>query len=160
MSLSITDLREPLRFLLGDLNPQEQTYSNADLDAGVRSAVRIASVDGIELTACRNRIQATGGGAPTANQFALLALKTAEIFVSANPDGYQFRTRALAERLDGWTNLLEALRGRIYELQAGDGFFTWQEWIQFLYGADGINRRMVESILTGTPPVRSEPYPQ
>jgi hypothetical protein len=160
MSLAITEFREPLRFLLGDLNPQEQSYSNADLDAGVKSAVRLASVDGLELTACRNRIQATGGTDPTSNQFALLSLKTAEIFVSANPDGYQYRTRALAERLDGWTNLLEALRGRIYELQAGDGFLTWQEWSQFLYGTDGINRRMVEAILTGAPPVRAEPYPQ
>ncbi len=160
MSVPVTDFREPLRFLLGDLNPQEQTYSNADLDAGVRSTIRLKSVAGLELTACRNRIQTAGGGELTANQFALLALKTAEIFVSANPDGYQFRTRALAERLDGWTNLLEALRGRIYELQAGDGFFTWQEWSQFLYGTDVINRRMVESILAGTPPVRSESYPQ
>lgn len=159
MSIPIVDFREPLRFLLGDLNPQEQAYSNGDLDAGIRAAVRIASVDDLQLTACRNRIQTTSGAEPSANQFALLALKTAEIFVSANPDGYNYRTRAISEKFDGWTNLLEALRGRIYELQAGTGFLSWQEWSAFLFGEDGINRRMVETQLTGTPPVRDQSYP-
>ena len=160
MSVALVDFREPLRFLLGDLNPQEQVYSNADLDAGVRASVRLASVDGLSLTACRARIQGAAGADPTANQFALLTLKTAEIFVSANPDGYNYRTRAIAEKFDGWTNILEALRGRIYDLEAGTGFVSWQEWNQFLFGVDGINRRMVETALTGTPPVRDQAYPK
>lgn len=160
MSYPVTEFREPLRFLLADINAQQQTYTNADLDSGIRSSVRIASVDGLQLTACRNRIVGVGGGEPTANQIALLALRTAEIFVASNPDGYSYRTRALQERFEGWQNMLEVLRGRIFELQAGDAFFSWQDWSQFIQGADGINRRLVETMLVGSPQVRQETYPQ
>lgn len=159
MSIPISDFRESLRFLLCDFNAQEQTYSNADLDSAIRSSVRLSAVDGVVLTACRNQIKTPGGADPSPNQFALLALKTAEVLVSGNPDGYSYRTRAISEKFDGYTNQLETLRGRIYDLEAGTGFLTWQEWASFIHGVDGINRRVVETSLTGTPPVRDQAYP-
>jgi len=159
MSTAVVEFREPLRFILADLDRVQQSYTNDALDAGVRGSVRMGSVDGLILTHCRRAVTTASGAELTPNQFALLCLRTAEIFVASNPDGYRYRTRALEERFDGWTSLLETLRTRVYELLAGDAFLSWQDWHSFVAGNDGINRRLLETEITGNPTRRTEPWP-
>jgi hypothetical protein len=132
----VSELREPLRVILGDRDASFYMYEDAALDAGVRTAVRMGLVEGYSL--------ATGNTAITPdvsepNDLALLLYHTVKLFVQSAPDSQSYRTRAISESMGAYKRFLAELEQSIHELENGTMFSSWQNfstWSMGLFGAD------------------------
>lgn len=154
----VAEFREVLRSLLGDHNADAHAYSDANLDAGVKAAVRLQQVPGVAVVAGRE-LMGSGGAGLSVTEFARLAYRTARQFVSANPDAYEYRMRALSERFNGHRNLLMELEDRLHDLENGTMFSSWQQFRSFVAGPAGLDRWAIATEMTGTPPRDTEAYP-
>lgn len=158
-STPVAEFREPLRVLLGDLNADVHTYSDANLDAGVRAAVRLQQVPGLTLLGGGVAVRGSSGAGLSVTEFARLCYRTARSFVAANPDAYEYRTRALSEKFSGWRNLLGELEDRLHEMENGTMFMSWEQFRSFCAGPAGLNRLALVTEMTGSPPREVEAYP-
>lgn len=156
MSLALSDLRETVRFLLGDRDPAEPPmFEDSAVDAALRSVVRLRRVPDLALTSDRASVTPT----PTADQTALLCLHTAKLWLAGDPDRYEYRKRALSEKFGGNRNALDELEQSIHLLENGAMFSGWVLFGNWLAGHGGLDVAAHWTEMTGTPPNRTLAYP-
>lgn len=114
--MSIAELRETVRFILGDHDPDQPMFTDNAVDAAVRSALTLRKVPALSLDPARTVITPE----PTADQVALVCFHTAKLWLAGDPDKYEYRTRALAEKFGGSRNAMDELEQSIHELEERD----------------------------------------
>lgn len=154
--LALTEFRETVRFLLGDRDPAEPMFTDAALDAAVRSTLRLNAVPALSLVAGVNAVTPQ----PTASQFALLCYHTAQRWFEAEPAEYSYKTRALAEKFGDWRATVMALEDHIHDLENGTMFGSYQDLRSFLAGYQGVPPVFRFAEMTGARPQVFVPYPQ
>jgi len=136
MSTPLSEFREPLRHLLGDRDPATYQYSDANLDVGTRTVVRMGLVEGYSMTA---DLLSVTPAVTDANAYALLLYQTVKSFVASQPDSYSYRTRALSEQFRGARDFVSTLELNIHELKNGTMFMGWQQFAGWFASLTGTN---------------------
>lgn len=131
---------QPLRILLGD-NDSEQVYQFQD--SAIASALRTVFLfgrgpDGFELDGDQATAAAIKPDLPSGNEFAIVAYEAALLLIGGDTGANSYRTRALSvtESGDRKRDLLAELRTKIYAIQAGDGFSTYQSFVSWVQSID------------------------
>jgi hypothetical protein len=134
MSTLISEFRDPLRHLLGDRHASVYQYSDGNLDAAVKTMVKMGKLAGFALTPAQDAVTPD---VSDPNDYALLLYETVRSFVAGNPDRYSYRTRALSETFGRWREFLDYLETNIHELKNGAMFDGWQSFAGWWRGNVG-----------------------
>lgn len=153
--MSIAELRETVRFILGDHDPDQPMFTDNAVDAAVRSALTLRKVPALSLDPARTGITPE----PTADQVALVCFHTAKLWLAGDPDKYEYRTRALAEKFGGSRNAMDELEQSIHELENGTMFSGWVMFGSWIEGLGGLHAARHWTQMGGQPPSRTLPYP-
>jgi hypothetical protein len=127
---------EPLRILLGD-NDCEQVYQFQDsaLSGAVRTVFLFGrGPDGFALDGDQATAEAITPELPSGNEFAIVAYEAGLLLIGGDTGANSYRTRALSvtESGDRKRDLLAELRTKIYGIQSGDGFSTYQSFVTWV----------------------------
>lgn len=132
--MDLTEFYEPVRLLLGDLDATVRRYPDATLAAGVRTAVQVSLPGRYAISPDRTAITPD----PDANGFALINLRTALLFLAAQPEAESLRTRGVTIARRAGTKALTELKAQAWKLENGTCFTTWTDWHSWLLGVTGL----------------------
>jgi hypothetical protein len=137
----LSDFYLPLRLLLGDNDPQAvYQYQDAALDGAVRCVFAFGNgPESYALNGDRNSCTGITPGLPNGDAFAKVVYEAGMILIGGDVGANSYRTRALSVSVSGdrVKNLLADLRVRLYRIDGGDGFATYQSLITWLASFDG-----------------------
>lgn len=134
MATLVSEMRDPVRFLLGD-NEEPFRYTDGVIDRGVRVIARGGVIPGHSLT------PDTTGITPDLtdpNLYLLTAYEVAKRFAANVPDRRSFKTRAFSESVGGMGGLVFALEENAYKLRNGEMFDGWTSFGSWLIGVGGL----------------------
>lgn len=150
--MNVSETYEPLRLLLQDLDSTVRRFPDATLAAAVRTCLTLQKVPTIGLTPDHSAFTPD----PTVNEYALILLHTAKLFVQGQPDRYSFKTRAFAESFGGQTrDWLWELNNDIFRLENGTLFLAWQDMYSWFKGNEGLPPGFTLTALTVRAPFDS-----
>ena len=132
-------MRDPVRAILGDLDPENPAgprYLDSAIDRVMKACVTLSRPPGYALT------QDGLGITPALNatNLALLTYEGCSMFLAPQLARYQFTTRALEERVGDQLNFFQHLQDLIMDLKAGGGqkIFTapvdFASWVASITG--------------------------
>jgi hypothetical protein len=126
----------PLRVLLGDNDPhQVYQFQDTALDSALRTVFLFGrGPEGFELAGDRSEATQITPDLPSGNEFALVAYEAGLLLMGGDVGANSYRTRpvSVTESGDRKRDLLAELRTKIYEIRAGDGFDTYQSFIDWV----------------------------
>lgn len=133
----LTELYEPVRFLLGDNGSESAMfqYSDGSLAGALRTAISLNKLKGFCLTPDKLAVQPE---LSDPNKFALLIYHTVKLFVDPQPSGYHYKTRAVSETFGHWRDFIRTLESEIHHLENGAMFSGWMNYYTWLQGISGL----------------------
>src|SRR5438309_1983883 len=141
---NITLAYPTLRVLLQDVGPDVFQYPDATLLQGLRAALTLQRIPGFGLTPDQNNITPDMIGTGTdPNKFALLIYHTCRLFIMGQPEGYSYKTRAMAEKFGSLKLFLQSLENDIHKLENGTMFLGWQSYHAWINGMMGLPAGLV-----------------
>ena len=124
---ALSEFYEPLRLILGDRDPAGvYEYTDVMLDGAVRSVFRLGRAP--------TRYSLTGANIsptlPDGNDYAQITYESALLLVGGE-ETINYRTRAISVTRAGdrKRDLLLELRHRLHQIEEGDGFSTYQNFL-------------------------------
>jgi len=130
---TINEFYEPLRLILGDLDPTGMyQYTDVMLAGAVRTIFRLGRAPG-GYTFSNEGITPD---LPNGNDYALIAYEAAKLLLGGE-ETINYRTRALSVTTSGdrKRDLLSDLRIKIHEILQGDGFTSYQNFLMWARSA-------------------------
>lgn len=154
---TLESLRPYLRHLLGDRDAAVYQYSDANLDAGVRTVVAMGLVSGYAVSGDGQSVTPT---LSDPNALALLLYETVRSFVVSQPDSFSFKTRGFSQSQGAWKVFLSELDQRVHEMRNGTMFDGWQTFHGWYAGMVGLDAGALWTRLNLNAPQESVTVPE
>lgn len=148
MSTLLSEFRDPLRLLLGDMDPLENyQFTDDHLERGVRAVFQcgLQPTEDNSATTAEYALNDAGTAisptVPSGDDFALIAYRAAKLLVMGQDGAISYRTRALSvnDRGDRKKDLMRELELLIHRIEGGLCVFASQRsfvlWLNNQRGA-------------------------